>query len=108
MMCLPSLSSGRMDPVTYQPVTPTKGNAIKWALIATIATLAAAIFAAATLVTVGMGIALIATGVGVAPGILQLAGAVMLGLTTIGLGMLAKECILNAHHHVQGIRKAAP
>ena len=83
-----------------QPVPPKKSTGIKWAVISAVAVLAAAILAAGTLALLVIGGMMAFTGVNIAGGIMQMCSAVMLGLATASLIMVAIECIKNAKHHL--------
>lgn len=93
------ITKARMNP-EGQPLPPVKSKGVKWALISTIAVLAAAILALSVIGGIVMAGLTFASGVGAPFGILHLAGAVVSFGLLIEMSLIAKECILNAKHHL--------
>lgn len=77
-----------------------KSNGVKWSLIAAVAILATLILASiavANLTLAGMAFA----SAGIVAGVFQLGGAILSGLLTVFMGLVAEQCIKNAIHHLK-------
>lgn len=100
-MCfnLNMIRTARMNVVTHEPKTPNKSTGIKWAIAAAVAILAMTILTAVAAVNFTMAGLAFAAGA-IPGGILSIGGGIMVGLSVVSIGFIAKECILNARHHL--------
>jgi uncharacterized membrane protein len=93
------ITKARMDG-DKQPLPPVKSKGVKWAVISAIAVIAATILAATIVVGILMAAFTFASGVGAPFGILHLAGAITSVGLCVEMCLIARECILNAKHHL--------
>lgn len=84
-----------------QLLPPVKAKGIKWAIASAIALIAAAVFAAGIISSITIAAILFASGTGAGLGVLQLASAALSVGLCVEMCLIAKECILNAKHHMQ-------
>lgn len=93
------ITKARVD-AEGQPRPPVRSTGIKWAVISAVAILAAAVLAASIVANVLMAAFTFASGVGAPFGIMHLSGAVLSIGLCIEMCLIAKECVLNAKHHL--------
>lgn len=100
-MCIASMNcikKARQNPITELPVRPNKCSGVNWALISAVAILAAAILAALTISQLVFTGLLLGSPLAIVGGV---ATAALTAFATVEMVLIARQCILNAHHHLK-------
>lgn len=82
------------------PLPQKTSKGVLWAVISAVVIIAASIF---TLIAIGnLALAGVSFYMGAfLPGLMQIASSIMIGLAVASMGMIAAECVKNAHHHLR-------